>query len=353
MQMRLCANVHNRINLTSDNKKVSELRICYNHTNMDRGGEVAIPAPYGALTGIGAVREYIRRSKAVNSVRAYDSDWRHFRAWCGLKNQSALPAAPEIVAAYLAELAAWARTSTVMRRVSAISQAHQVAGHESPARHIVVRSVLAGIRRTHGSAQAGKNPLRVEDLRRIAGQLPETAQGIRDRALLLAGFAGAFRRSELIGLDTGDLEFVPDGLVVRLRRSKTDQEGQGRRVGIPAGANPETCAVRAVSEWLRLIGRADGPVFRSVNRHGQIGEERLSDRAVALIVKRLAARAGLDARSYAGHSLRAGLATSAAAAGASERSIMAQTGHRDVGTARRYIREGSLFADNAAAKAGL
>ena len=228
-----------------------------------------------------------------------------------------------------------------------------MAGHESPTRHIVVRAVLSGIRRTNGSAQEGKNPLRVEDLRAIVSRLPSTAQGVRDRALLLIGFAGGFRRSELIGLDTGDVEFVSAGLIVNLRRSKTDQEGQGRRVGIPAGANPETCAVRAAAAWLGVIGRAAGPVFRGINRHGQVAEERLSDRAVALIVKRLVLYAGLDAKFYAGHSLRAGLATSAAAAGASERAIMAQTGHRSLATVRRYIREGSLFAENAASKLGL
>lgn len=297
--------------------------------------------------------EYLRQSKAENTRRAYASDWRHFSEWCSQRSQLPLPAEPQTIALYLSDLAASTRTSTLVRRISSISQAHQMGGFESPTRHMVVRSVLAGIRRTNGSAQVGKNPLRVEDLRAIVDRLPSTAQGIRDRALLLVGFAGGFRRSELIGLDTSDVKFVSAGLIVNLRRSKTDQEGQGRRIGIPAGANPQTCAVRAAEAWLAVIGRAAGPVFRSINRHGQVAEERLSDRAVALIVKRLAALAGLDARFYAGHSLRAGLATSAAAAGASERSIMAQTGHRSVGTVRRYIREGSLFLENAAAKAGL
>jgi integrase len=175
--------------------------------------------------------------------------------------------------------------------------------------------------------------------------------GARDRALVLLGFAGAFRRSELVGLDIADCAFGRDGLTVTLRRSKTDQEGQGRRIGIPYGANPETCPVRCVQAWIEQA--ATGPLFRSINRHGQVQQQRLSGNDVARIVKKLATRAGLDATTYAGHSLRAGHATSAAAAGASERAIMRQTGHRSVQMVRRYIRAGTLFSDNSAGKLGL
>jgi integrase len=177
--------------------------------------------------------------------------------------------------------------------------------------------------------------------------------GARDRALILLGFAGAFRRSELVGLDVEDCAFGKDGLTVTLRRSKTDQEGAGRRIGIPFGSNPETCPVRTMQTWIERAGIGAGPLFRSINRHGQVQPGRLSGIDVARVVKKLAQRAGLDAAKYAGHSLRAGHATSAAIAGASERSIMNQTGHRSVQMVRRYIRDGSLFRENSAGKLGL
>jgi integrase len=177
--------------------------------------------------------------------------------------------------------------------------------------------------------------------------------GTRDRAIVLLGFAGAFRRSELVGLDTEDCAFGRDGLTVTLRRSKTDQEGQGRKIGIPYGSNPETCPVRVLQAWIGRAGITAGPLFRALNRHGQLQPGRLSGIDVARVVKKLAQRSGLDGAKYAGHSLRAGHATSAAIAGASERSIMNQTGHRSVQMVRRYIRDGSLFRENSAGKLGL
>ena len=176
---------------------------------------------------------------------------------------------------------------------------------------------------------------------------------MRDRALLLAGFAGAFRRSELVGLDVSDLEFNSAGLIVNIRRSKTDQEGQGRKVGLPYGSTPVTCPVRALEAWLAVLGTDEGPLFRGINRHGHLAGRRLTAQSVALVIKRRAAQAGMETRDLAGHSLRAGLATAAAAAGVSERAIMAQTGHRSLATLRKYLREGSLFLENAAAKVGL
>jgi integrase len=177
--------------------------------------------------------------------------------------------------------------------------------------------------------------------------------GARDRALVLLGFAGAFRRSELVALDVEDCVFGKDGLTVTLRRSKTDQQGAGRKIGIPYGSNPETCPVRMVLGWIELAGVSAGPLFRSISRHSHLRPGRLSPIDVARIVKKLADRAGLDAAKYAGHSLRVGHATSAAIAGASERSIMNQTGHRSVQMVRRYIRDGSLFRENSAGKLGL
>lgn len=308
--------------------------------------------------GLGSVMEqameYVSRSKAASTLRAYQSDWRDFEDWCNDQGAQALPAAPEVVVLYLTFLAGQGiKSSTIQRRVTAISQAHQVAGDENPTRHQAVRAVMAGIRRVHGTRQEGKAPALTDDIRAMVDTLPDNLLGLRDRALLLLGFAGAFRRSELVGLDVEDVEQTKQGLVVTLRRSKTDQEGAGRKVGIPYGSKPDTCPVRAFLGWLEASSITSGPMFRSVNRHGQLQDGRLSDKAVALVVKRAAEGAGLDADRYAGHSLRAGLATSAAAAGVSERAIMAQTGHKSVNMVRRYIREGSLFRENAAAGVGL
>jgi integrase len=255
---------------------------------------------------------------------------------------------------YLSTLAESAKVSTLTRRISAISQAHQAAGLDSPSAHLAVRKLMAGIRRQKGTAQIGKRPLATAELRALFAPLHSgRILDIRDRALLLTGFAGAFRRSELVGLDVSDLEYNNAGLIVNIRRSKTDQEGQGRRVGLPYGSTPPTCPVRALEAWLAVRGAADGPLFRAINRHGQLAGRRLTTQSVALIIKRLAAHAGREAKDLAGHSLRAGLATAAAAAGVSERAIMAQTGHRSLATLRKYVGEGSLFLENAAAKVGL
>jgi integrase len=295
-------------------------------------------------------RDYMRRARAANTVRGYDADWRHFCTWCGERSLQALPAAPDTVAAYLSILAASRKPATLTRRISAISQAHQLAGHQSPADAAPVKLVMAGIRRAKGTAPNAKAPALTDDIRGMISATPDSLLGVRDRALLLAGFMGAFRRSELVGLDWGDCTFTREGVVIHLRRSKTDQDGLGRKVAIPAGANPATCAVQALQAWREAAGTDSGPIFRPVDRHGHILGNRLSAYAVAFVVKRYAGAAGLDPTRFAGHSLRAGLATAAAIAGASERSIMAQTGHKSVGMVRRYIRDGNLFRDNAAAR---
>ena len=302
-------------------------------------------------------RDYAAAAKAPNTVRAYTADWNHFRTWCSSAGLNALPASGNTVALYLTSFAGQLKTSTLQRRLSAISQAHQVAGHETPTRSAAVRLVWAGIRRKHGTAQEGKAPALVEDLRAMMAAMAPRRRGqdwrlleVRDRALLLLGFAGAFRRSELVSLNVEDLELGRAGIVVHLRRSKTDQEGQGRKIGIPRGAGM-TCPVAALQAWLADAGIKEGPLFRPVNRHGQLQAGRMSDRAVALVVKRRVQAVGLDPDQFAGHSLRAGLATSAAAAGASERAIANQTGHKSMAVLRRYIRDGELFRDNAAAAA--
>lgn len=300
-----------------------------------------------------AARDFARASKAENTQRAYRADWADFAGWCGARGFSALPAAEGTLSLYVAELAESHKPSTITRRLSAISQAHQVAGMQSPTRSAPVRAVMAGIRRVKGTAAAAKAPTLTDDIRAMVAHLPAGLLGARDRALLLIGFAGAFRRSELVALDRADCEFDVRGLTILIRRSKTDQEAQGRKIGIPYGSTFETCPLRSLQAWLGASGITEGPLFRHVNRHGQMQPGRLSDRAVALIVKRYAVAAGLDVTRYSGHSLRAGFATSAAIAGASERSIMAQTGHRSTSMLRRYIRDANLFRDLAAAKLGL
>jgi site-specific recombinase XerD len=299
------------------------------------------------------VREFIRASKAENTLRGYKSDWRNFCAWCELCNLGALPAAPETVASYIAESAGRLKVGSIQRSLNAITEAHKAVGLESPTHAGIVRNTMKGIRRTKGTAQVQKAPTLTDDIRAMIDQTDAGLIGNRDRALILLGFAGAFRRSEVVAFEVEDCSFGKDGLTVMLRRSKVDQVGAGRKVGIPYGSNPETCPVRVLQTWIEQAALTTGPLFRSINRHGQVQRRRLSGIDVARIVKKLVNRAGLDATKYAGHSLRAGHATSAAIAGASERSIMNQTGHKSVQMVRRYIREGSLFRENSAGKLGL
>jgi len=312
-------------------------------------------APAGSqLELLGArAAEYVAAAKAANTLRAYRSDWREFSAWAAWRELEALPATPETVALYLTDLAEAAKTSTIARRLAAIAQAHRAAGVPSPTDDATVKAVWAGIRRVHGTATEGAAPLTVGLLRRVVEALPDGLGGLRDRVLLLVGFAGALRRSELVALDVEDIEQRDEGLVVRIRRSKTDPEGAGRLVGIPYGSHPATCPVRSVRTWLEATAISAGPLLRPVNRHGTLGAGRLSAASANRAVQRAVRHAGLDPTPYSAHSLRAGLATSAAEAGVSERAIMAQTGHRSLAVARSYIRSGSLFRDNAAAQVGL
>ncbi|MCZ2147271.1 MAG: tyrosine-type recombinase/integrase [Bryobacterales bacterium] len=298
-------------------------------------------------------REFAAESHAANTRRAYEADWRDFCGWCRERGVASCPAGEETVVLYLTDLARSRKVSTLTRRMAALGQAHRAAGHEAPGEMAGVRRLMRGIRRTKGTAPEAKRPVLIGDLKAMVKDLPETAAGLRDRALLLVGFAGAFRRSELVGLDVEDVEENGEGLVVRVRRGKTDQEGEGRKVGIPRGREEKSCPVRAVAAWIRAAGIESGPLFRPVSRHGLIAKTRLSGEAVALIVKRHARELGKDERLFAGHSLRAGLATSAAMAGKPERAIMNQTGHRSAATVRRYIRDGELFRENAAEGLGL
>jgi integrase len=296
-----------------------------------------------------------RAGRAGSTRRAYEHDWKQFRIWCEQHRLDPLPASPECLIFYATDLTKnqTRKLNTLQRRLAAISQMHQQMGFESPTRAWAVKQFLAGLRRELGMAPHRKRPMLADDLRQIAAEIPDTLLGKRDRALLLLGFSGAFRRSELVALNLDDLEDNRDGLIVRIRKSKTDQQGEGRAVGIPCGAEESTCPVEALTKWREAAGIEAGALFRRVNRHSQVLQQRLSAEGVALVVKRHVEQLGFDPRAFAGHSLRAGLATSAAAAGKSERAIMNQTGHRSLTTVRRYIREGDLFRENAAEGIGL
>ena len=299
-------------------------------------------------------RAYAEHSTAENTKRAYTADWQHFTTWCAGAGLASLPAKPGTLAAYLAQLAdSGYAVATIERRLSSISKAHRLAGEPNPAKTEQAHLVMKGIRRALGSAQTQKAPIVTDVLRVMLGTLDTSRAGLRDRALLLVGFAGAFRRSELVSLTVADLAFNPQGLVITLRRSKTDQQGEGTQRALPYGLSPATCPVRAVRAWLDAAELVSGPLWRPIDRHGNIGPAALTSHAVARLIKRCAAAAGLEPADFSGHSLRAGLATAAAAAGVSERSIMAQTGHKSERMVRRYIRRGSLFRDNAAGKVGL
>ena len=296
-----------------------------------------------------------RAARAGSTLRAYEHDWQQFRAWCDLQAVAPLPASPQTVILYSTDLTKneHRKWNTLSRRLAAVSQLHQQAGFESPTRTWAVKQFLAGLRRELGIAPVRKKPVLVDDLKQILKQIPDSLLGKRDRALLLLGFAGGFRRAELVSLDVEDIEEQREGIVLKIRRSKTDQEGEGRKIGIPEGADDATCPIRALKAWRTAAGIASGPLFRPVDRHGHVRGQRLSGEAVAIAVKRYAGKIGYNPAEFAGHSLRAGLATSAAAAGKSERAIMNQTGHRSVTTVRRYIREGNLFRENAADGLGL
>lgn len=314
-------------------------------------GAATLPVP--SAPSMDKVKGFIRASKSASTLRGYTHDWQVFLEWCDAHGLCPLPASPECVASYIAESAERLKVGSLQRTLNAIAEAHKAIRLEPPTHSALVANTMKGIRRTKGTAPLQKAPAMTDEIRLMIAATDEGLIGLRDRALLLVGFAGAFRRSELVSLTTADISFDRGGLVILLRKSKTDQTGEGRRVGIPYGSNPDLCPIRNLQSWLEAASITTGPVFRAVNRHGQVQVDGLSAQSVALIVKRLCERAGLDPAKYAGHSLRAGHATSAAINGASERSIMNQTGHRSVQMVRRYIRDGNLFRENSAGKLGL
>lgn len=301
-----------------------------------------------------AVEKNVEAAKAANTKRAYRGDWSRFETWCSEHGVKPLPASPAAVAAYATWLGEKGRkVSTIQRAVTAISQAHGLAKKPSPITNERVRTVMKGIRRRLGTAQRKAKPLLPLDIRAAFAKMPGDIRGLRDRALIAVGFCGAFRRHELVALDVDDVEHADDGLVVTIRRSKTDQEGHGRRIGIPRGQYPKTCPVRALEAWLKAAGIEEGPVFREIPRCGVVTDRRASDRAVGRAVKRAAKAAGLNPKGYSAHSLRSGFVTAAVRAGKREDRIMSQTGHRSHVVMAGYIQEAGLFTANAAIGLGL
>ncbi len=287
------------------------------------------------------VKGYVQDAISPNTRRAYKSDLAHFEKWGGT-----IPATKEMVAAYLAEHAGKLAIATLQRRLASISIVHGARSLESPTGSKLVLTTLRGIRKRHGKPQKQAKPLLVEDLFRIMPLLGDSVKDTRDRALLLIGFAGGFRRSELVGLNVEDIETVRQGLVITITRSKTDQSGEGRKIGIPF-AQGAYCPVLTLEAWVKQAGVTEGPLFRPITRHGEIKDTRLSKEAVSRIVKQYAKAIGLEPAHFSGHSLRAGLATSAAQAGVSTLAIRRQTGHRSDAMLSRYVREGELFKRNA------
>jgi integrase len=285
---------------------------------------------------------YVAASIADSTRRAYLSDLEHFTAWGGV-----IPATDVQVASYLAAHAETLAVATLTRRLVSISLAHRATGHTSPTASELVRATMRGIRRTHGVAQAQATPLLRDDLFQVLDHMGDRLKDLRDRALLLIGFAGGFRCSEVVGLDHGDLQVVRQGMIIHVRRSKTDQEGHGRKIGIPFGRTRH-CPIRALDAWKAASAINEGPVFRPVDRHGKLAVGRLSGDAVSSIVRERVNAAGFDATGYSGHSLRAGFATSAAQAGVSSWKIRSQTGHASDAMLARYVRDGEMFLDNAA-----
>ena len=277
----------------------------------------------------------LKNSKSNNTLRAYQSDFRDFAAFCIKNGLSSIPTQPKILAIYITHLSKTSKFSTLKRRIASISVIHKLKGHYLDTKHPIIMENLHGIRRTLGSRQKAKKPILINDLKLIIKAIDK--KKIRDKALILIGFAGGFRRSELVNIDYQDVEFVPEGVKILIKRSKTDQSGEGNIKAIPYLDNQEFCPVIALKNFInvKFENLKDGKIFN------------LSDKSVALIIKRYAEKAGLDSTKYAGHSLRSGFATTAAEFGVEERNIMAMTGHKTTQMVRRYIHEANLFKNNA------
>lgn len=294
------------------------------------------------------LRALVAASRSEATRTAYRADWAHFNDWCVASNRPSLPATPETVGEYVADMSESFRPSTINRRLAAISVVHKGEQHPSPCSSELVRSAVAGVQRTVGTAQVEKRPVRVKDIREIVSQSDDSIRSLRNSAILLVGYAGALRRSELVALNMSDIEQTDEGMTLTVRKSKTDQTSKGLKKGIPFGRHEATCPVKNLFTWLEAACIERGPIFRSVTKGGVVSSKRLSDRAVSEVIKELAAQIGIDPAEVAGHSLRAGLITDAFAQGFSETAIMSHTGHKSRAVLGRYHREANLFKSNVA-----
>ncbi len=294
----------------------------------------------------------LRNSKANNTVRAYKSDFNDFGLFCAKNGLKSLPSEPKIVSLYLTHLSIKdIKISTLKRRLVSIGMVHKLKGHYLDTKHPVIIENIMGIKRRKGSIQNGKKPLLINSLKLIIKvineQKKEKIKKLRDKSIILIGFSGGFRRNEIVTLNYEDLEFVSEGLKIAIRRSKTDQFGEGSIKALPYFDNSEYCPVITLKQWLEVSKINSGPVFRRFSKGSKLLEHRLTDQTVALLIKEYLNLAGIDNKNYSGHSLRSGFATTAAVSGAEERSIMAMTGHKTTQMVRRYIHEANLFKNNA------
>ena len=311
------------------------------------------------ITDIKALQEEtllnLQNSKANNTVRAYKSDFNDFGIFCARNGFKSLPSNPKIVSLYLTHLSTKdAKMSTLKRRLVSIGVIHKLKGHYLDTKHPAIIENILGIKRRKGSFQKSKKPILINSLKKIIDVIDqedkEEIKKLRDRSIILIGFSGGFRRNEIVSLDYDDLDFVPEGLKINIKRSKTDQFGEGFTKALPYFDGSKYCPVASLKNWIEISNVTSGPVFRRFVKGSKLSEKRLTDQTVALLIKEYLNLAGIDSKNYSGHSLRSGFATSAAESGAEERNIMAMTGHKSTEMVRRYIKEANLFKNNALSK---
>ncbi len=293
----------------------------------------------------------LKSSKAKNTLRAYKSDFKDFEIFCLKHGFKSLPTEPKIVSLYITHVSKKSKISTLRRRLVSISMVHKLKGHYLDTKHPIIVENLMGIRRVKGSIQRGKKPILINHLKSIINVINnqnfDEIKKLRDKSLILVGFGGGFRRSELISIDYDDLEFVKEGLKINIRKSKTDQFGEGMIKALPYFSNEAYCPVTNLKKWLEISKIKSGPIFRRFSKGLSLASKRLTDQSVVLLIKEYLSIAGIDNKNFSGHSLRSGFATVAAESGADERSIMAMTGHKTTEMVRRYIKEANLFKNNA------
>jgi len=311
------------------------------------------------ITDIKALQEEtllnLQNSKAKNTIRAYKSDFKDFALFCAKNGFKNLPTEPKIVSLYLTYLSSKeAKMSTLKRRLVSIGVIHKLKGHYLDTKHPSIIENIMGIKRRKGSIQKSKKPLLINNLKEIINVIDEgkrdNIKKLRDRTIILIGFSGGFRRSEIVSLDFDDLDFVPEGLKINIKRSKTDQFGEGSVKALPYFNKSQYCPVVSLKKWIDLTRITSGPVFRRFIKGSKLSENRLTNQTVAILIKEYLNLAGIDSTNYSGHSLRSGFATSAADSGAEERSIMNMTGHKSTEMVRRYIKEANLFKNNPLSK---